>query len=63
VAFDDHHYGAREIMGGLYGDGVIGLQGAFCDEAVELMGENILALFKEALSVRGGALSRGPHRW
>jgi ectoine hydroxylase-related dioxygenase (phytanoyl-CoA dioxygenase family) len=56
-------YDAGEIMGGLYGDGIIGLKGVFtADWADQLHGE-IMALFDEARAVPGGALPRGPERW
>ena len=50
------------IMGGLYGDGIIGCKGAFKREWVEQLGRNIGVLFQEALRQPGGALERGPHR-
>lgn len=52
-----------EIMGGLYGDGVIGLQGAFDPAFADRMHAEIMALFTEARAVPGGALARGPQRW
>ena len=54
---------AAAIMGGLYGDGIIGLKGAFSPDWADAMHENILALFEEARAVPGGALPRGPQRW
>ncbi|HEU4408479.1 MAG TPA: phytanoyl-CoA dioxygenase family protein [Polyangiaceae bacterium] len=51
------------IMGGLYGDGIIGLKGAFDRAWVERMREDIEALFEEARAVPGGALPRGPERY
>ena len=54
---------AAAIMGGLYGDGIIGLKGAFSSEWADAMREDILALFEEARAVPGGALPRGPQRW
>lgn len=51
------------IMGGLYGDGIIALQGAFDREWVERMREDIELLFDEARQVPGGALPRGPERF
>jgi ectoine hydroxylase-related dioxygenase (phytanoyl-CoA dioxygenase family) len=56
-------YDVAEIMGGLYGDGVIGLTGAFSPEWADRMREDIEALFAEATAVPGGALPRGPERW
>src|ERR1700710_105234 len=51
------------IMGGLYGDGIIALKGAFARPWVERLREDILTLFDEARQVPGGALPRGPERW
>jgi hypothetical protein len=56
-------YDAAEIIGGLYGDGIISLQGAFSRPWVERMREDIRLLFEEAQSIPGGALPRGPQRW
>jgi hypothetical protein len=56
-------YEPAEIMGGLYGDGIIGLKGAFPRDWVERMREDIEALFAEARQVPGGALPRGPERF
>jgi hypothetical protein len=51
------------IMGGLYGDGIIALQGAFSREWVARLGEDIQVLFDEARRQPGGALERGPNRY
>jgi hypothetical protein len=51
------------IMGGLYGDGVIGLKGAFERSWVQELGEDIEGLFDDALRRPGGALGRGPNRY
>jgi hypothetical protein len=40
------------IMGGLYGDGVIGFKGAFPRDWVRQMGEEITTLYREALAPR-----------
>lgn len=56
-------YEAAEIMGGLYGDGIIGLKGAFSADWADRMREDIEQLFAEAMAVPGGALPRGPQRW
>lgn len=52
-----------DIMRGLYGDGIIGLAGAFPPDWADRMREDIEALFAEARAVEGGALPRGPERW
>lgn len=51
------------IMGGLYGDGIIGLEGAFPPAFADRLHADILALFDAARQVPGGALPRGPERW
>lgn len=50
------------IMGGLYGDGIIGLKGAFSRPWVAQLGEDLEGLYKEALARPGGAVGRGPKR-
>ena len=52
-----------EIMGGLYGDGIIGLKGAFSPEFADALCEDMMSLFEEARQIPGGALPRGPQRW
>ena len=51
------------IMGGLYGDGIIGYKGAFSREWVQELGEDIEELFQDALKRPGGAVGRGPKRY
>ncbi len=55
-------YDIAEIMGGLYGDGVIALKGAFSREWVQQMGEDIAVLYEDALKRPGGAVGRGRNR-
>ncbi|MDQ4086954.1 MAG: phytanoyl-CoA dioxygenase family protein [Pseudomonadota bacterium] len=56
-------YDVAAIMGGLYGDGIIGLKGAFTRDWADRMREDIELLFEEAKEVAGGALPRGPNRF
>jgi hypothetical protein len=56
-------YDAAAIMGGLYGDGIIGLKGAFTPEFADTLYDDMMALFQEASQIPGGALLRGPERW
>ena len=56
-------YDAAEIMGGLYGDGIIALRGAFTPEWTDRLREDIEVLFAEAQATPGGALPRGPQRF
>ncbi len=51
------------IMGGLYGDGIISYKGAFDRAWVQALGEDIDALFQDALKRPGGAVGRGRHRY
>src|SRR6195952_2525852 len=60
---DEQIYDTGAIMGGLYGDGIIALKGAFAKPWVERMRADVMALFAEAQKVPGGALPRGPERW
>ncbi|HKX91075.1 MAG TPA: phytanoyl-CoA dioxygenase family protein [Sphingomicrobium sp.] len=56
-------YDAAEIMGGLYGDGIIALKGAFSADFADTLYEDMITLYEEARQVPGGALPRGPQRW
>lgn len=58
-----HQFDTAEIMGGLYGDGIIGLKAAFDRQWVCRLREDIDQLFAEALAQPGGALARGPNRF
>ena len=57
------HFDAADILGGLYGDGIIGLKAAFDRQWVQRLREDIDRLFDEALTRPGGALARGPNRF
>lgn len=59
----DTTYDIGAIMGGLYGDGIIGLKQAFTPEWADVLYREIMALFEEARQIPGGALPRGPERW
>jgi hypothetical protein len=56
-------YESADIMRGLYGDGIIGLQQAFSRDWVSQLRGDIDTLFREAQSQPGGALGRGPNRF
>ena len=56
-------YEPADLAGGLYGDGIIGLKGAFTPAFADRMREDIELLFEEARLVPGGALPRGPERF
>jgi hypothetical protein len=55
-------YDVAQVMGDLYGDGIIGLKNAFSIEWVQRLHDEVLALYKEALNRPGGAVGRGPKR-
>ena len=55
-------YDVAQIMGGLYGDGIIAFKGAFSPEWVQQLDEDIRRLYQEALQRPGGAVGRGPKR-
>jgi len=59
----DERYDMGTIMGGLYGDGIIACKGAFSQEWVAQLKEDIEKLFAEAKARPGGALERGPQRY
>ena len=56
-------YDVAPIMSGLYGDGIIGLKGAFSREWVQALREDIDALFAEGLTRPGALVGRGPKRY
>lgn len=51
------------IMGGIYGDGIIGLKGAFTREWVTTLREDVETAFNDALQRPGGTVGRGPKRY
>jgi hypothetical protein len=55
-------YEIAPIMGGMYGDGIIGLKGAFDREFIAELAEDIAELYPLALARPGGAVGRGPMR-
>jgi len=59
----DELYDPAQIMGGLYGDGIIGLGGAFGADFADRMREDVEILFAEVRRIPGGALPRGPERF
>jgi Phytanoyl-CoA dioxygenase (PhyH) len=56
-------FDAATIMGGVYGDGIIGLKAAFDTRWADRLHEDVMALFAEALQQPGGAVGRGPNRY
>jgi hypothetical protein len=55
-------YEVSQIMGGLYGDGFIGLKGAFSRQWASQLHEDVVKAYEEALQRPGGAVGRGPKR-
>src|SRR3954462_12278119 len=55
-------FDVAQIMGGLYGDGIIGFKGAFSREWVVELHEDVMAAYEDALKRPGGAVGRGPKR-
>jgi hypothetical protein len=56
-------YDQAAIMGGLYGDGIIALKGAFPPEWADELSRDIWTVWNEVKDRPGGALPRGPHRF
>src|SRR3954468_1903991 len=56
-------YEAAPIMGGLYGDGILGLKAGFSTGWVDNLGEEIARLYREALGRPGGAVGRCRNRY
>ncbi|HWJ89548.1 MAG TPA: phytanoyl-CoA dioxygenase family protein [Flavisolibacter sp.] len=59
---DDRGYDLAQIMGGLYGDGIIALKGAFSREWVAQLDKDIRIAYENALKRPGGVVGRGPKR-
>jgi hypothetical protein len=59
---DTAKYDTAEIMGSLYGPGILGQKGAFTREWVQRLREDIDTLYEAALQRPGGAVGRGPKR-
>jgi hypothetical protein len=55
-------YETATIMGGIYGDGMIGLKEAFPRAWVQELGEDINAAYQDALQRPHGTVGRGPKR-
>src|SRR5688500_11027360 len=51
-----------EVMGAIYGPGIIGRAGAFDRAWVQRLGEDVAEVYEEALARPDGAVGRGPKR-
>jgi hypothetical protein len=56
-------YDVKTLVDGLYGDGIIGLKGAFSRAWVERLRADVDAAFEDAISRPKGAVGRGPKRY
>ncbi|GAB6195920.1 phytanoyl-CoA dioxygenase family protein [Lysobacter xanthus] len=56
-------FDVAEIMGGLYGPGIIACRGAFDCDFMTRLREDVDRLFDEARAIPGGAVPRGPQRY
>jgi hypothetical protein len=56
-------FDVADILGGLYGAGIIACKGGFERAWVQRLREDVDTLFAEALQRPGGALNRGPNRY
>lgn len=56
-------YESAEIIGGIYGDGIISLDGAYDVPLIDRMRVSIERLFEEARQSDNGVLPRGPERY
>jgi hypothetical protein len=56
-------YDPATIMGGLYGDGIIALKGAFARAWVDTLRADVESLFQEGLTRPGALVGRGPKRY
>jgi hypothetical protein len=63
VSVQPSDYDVSAIMGGLYGDGIIALKGAFSTTFADTLYQDMMRLFEEARQIPGGVLPRGPERW
>jgi hypothetical protein len=63
AAPDITQYDPAPIMGGLYGDGIIGLKGAFSREWAQALRDDIDRLFAAGLQREGALVGRGPKRY
>ncbi len=62
MTLEAQEFDTAEIMGGLYGDGIIGRKGVFERDWVSDLGDDIRELYADALQRPGGAVGRGPKR-
>ncbi len=59
----DTNFEPADLMGGLYGDGMIVCKAAFSRQWVSQLRQDVDILFGEAKRQPGGALNRGPNRF
>src|SRR3954471_23699927 len=62
TVIEAQQFDTAEIMGGLYGEGIIGRKGVFDRDFIGALGEEILQLYADGLKRPNGAVGRGPKR-
>ncbi|MFL6594528.1 MAG: phytanoyl-CoA dioxygenase family protein, partial [Chthoniobacterales bacterium] len=62
MVMEAQEFDVAEIMGGLYGDGIIGRKGVFEREWIQELHDDVVELYADALKRPGGAVGRGPKR-
>ncbi|MFL5811377.1 MAG: phytanoyl-CoA dioxygenase family protein [Flavisolibacter sp.] len=62
VEINNPAFEVANIMGGLYGEGIIGLKSAFDKDWIKQLDEDIRIAYDAALKRPGGAVGRGPQR-
>jgi hypothetical protein len=62
VETEPQAYDVAEIMGGIYGNGIIGSAAAFDRAWVRRLADDVAVAYDDALSREGGAVGRGPKR-
>jgi hypothetical protein len=59
---NNSNFDIAEVMGALYGDGFIARKAAFPKEWVNVLHQEVISLYRDALSRPEGAVGRGPQR-
>ncbi|MDQ6860759.1 MAG: phytanoyl-CoA dioxygenase family protein [Verrucomicrobiota bacterium] len=62
MAMEAQEFDVAEILGGLYGPGIIGRKGVFEREWIQELHDEVIELYAAALKRPGGAVGRGPKR-
>jgi hypothetical protein len=62
MVMEAQEFDVAEIMGALYGDGIIGRKGVFERDWIGALHDEVVELYADALQRPGGAVGRGPKR-